>query len=130
MTPDLPSEEPVFDRNAFRELKSMLGADDDPEFLDGLVEDFIEDTRVLVRSIVRMREDRPAVRRAAHTLRSSTEMFGAVRLAKTALRIESSLRRSPESADWQHALDSLEEQFEAMRTALAAEIGLGEGDES
>ena len=80
---------PSVSLNILEELNEMLGGDD-PNFLIGLVNEFIEDAGNLmerIRTAVR-ESDHPALQQAAHTLKSSSAMFGASEMSRTCKELE------------------------------------------
>jgi len=82
-------EPTAIDPDVFEELRTMLG-DDDPSFLNSLIDDFISDTRNLLDSLGVAIETGNAkkLEHAAHTLKSSSAMFGAVAFSATCSKLE------------------------------------------
>ncbi len=78
----------TLDRTALTVLLETVG--DDREFLGELIETYLADGPALFIELRRglAAEDVSAVRRAAHTLKSTSATFGAMRLAGMAREIE------------------------------------------
>jgi len=76
----------VIDRHIFAELQATAGA----EFVAELVQAFVEDAPALLRELGRAAEagDASALRRAAHTLKSNGNTFGATAFADLARALE------------------------------------------
>ncbi|MHB2265465.1 Hpt domain-containing protein [Aliihoeflea sp. PC F10.4] len=91
----------------------------DVEFVNDLIEAFIDDARVLIMQIeaAASRHDREALRRAAHTLKSNSATFGADALSLSAADIEA---RSPsgELGDVLAGLDETRQRFDAVTAAI------------
>jgi HPt (histidine-containing phosphotransfer) domain-containing protein len=80
----MPNQE--LDLQTFEELRQMSGA----EFAGELVDTFLEDApeRIADLRSALMRQDSEAFRRAAHSLKSNGDIFGARRLAALARELE------------------------------------------
>jgi signal transduction histidine kinase/CheY-like chemotaxis protein/HPt (histidine-containing phosphotransfer) domain-containing protein len=80
---------PVLDRSALERLRGTLGRQADG-MLPGLVQDYLQDASTLIADARRYWEQgQPAdLRRAAHTLKSSSAMFGAMALSTLARDLE------------------------------------------
>lgn len=76
----------VINGQIFAELQATAGA----EFVAELVQAFLEDAPALLRDMSRAAEtgDSQVLRRAAHTLKSNANTFGAADLAGLALALE------------------------------------------
>ncbi len=80
---------PSINLNILRELEDMMG-DEDPNFLASIVLAYLDDADDLmasIRSAVSSKHG-PALQRAAHTLKSSSAMFGAAAMAATCNELE------------------------------------------
>lgn len=90
-TPMDAAASPALDLSTLRDLHDMVG--DDPEFLHGLVGDFMEDAVRLATDLRRSldTDDRDTARRAAHTLKSSSAMLGAHIVSRHAADLEADL---------------------------------------
>jgi histidine phosphotransfer protein HptB len=77
---------PLIDRHVFDELKDTAGA----EFVVELVDTFFEEAPGLVADMQQAlaRGDVPALKRAAHSLKSNAHTFGALPLAALARAVE------------------------------------------
>ena len=78
------------DRNQLRELLALLG--DERASLVELIQTFLEDLPAIGAQFGDAAGDHAALARAAHTLRSSAQDFGAVRLAQLCARLEQECR--------------------------------------
>jgi HPt (histidine-containing phosphotransfer) domain-containing protein len=76
----------VLDPSALDRLRATMGS----RFLDELVSTFVEDSRELASTMRRAlaQGDRDALRRAAHSLKSNAESFGAMPLSNLARDLE------------------------------------------
>lgn len=108
-------ETPLIDRATFGELQDNAGA----EFVAELVDTFGEEAPPLIaelREALAARADPAAAerfRRAAHSLKSNSNTFGATRLAEMARTLE--LSRMPADAA---PLDALQAEFDITLAAL------------
>lgn len=109
---------PVIDQAVFDELKQMSG----PEFLNELIDTFLDDAPGMVREMKTALDTANAdsFRRAAHSLKSNAATFGAGRLAELAKELES-LGRENRLAETGVKLGALEE---AVKSACEALKGL------
>ena len=102
------------DGNTFKELQDAAGA----EFVAELVDTFLEDAPRMLRALrdALAAGDADAFRRAAHSLKSNAQTFGALALGARAREIE--LGGLPATADaGAAALDALEAEY--LRAAAA-----------
>ena len=107
------------DRSTFEELRQMSGAD----FIDELVDTYLEDAPKLVREMETALQtgDEEAFRRAAHSLKSNSATFGAMRLSNLAKELEMLARENKLGAaaallpGVQPALDAVAEELKGMR---------------
>jgi histidine phosphotransfer protein HptB len=79
-------DESVIDKAVYAELQETTGA----EFVDELVGTFLEEATGMLAELHRARTENHAdrFRRAAHSLKSNSNTFGAVRLAAAARDLE------------------------------------------
>ena len=79
-------DESVIDKTVFAELQESAGA----EFVDELVDTFIEEAKGLLAELRSARADSHAdrFRRAAHSLKTNANTFGASRLGSLARELE------------------------------------------
>ncbi|GAB5519547.1 MAG: hypothetical protein RhofKO_17980 [Rhodothermales bacterium] len=86
---EAPAEADVIDFNVLAELGEMLGADD-PEMLHELIVEFFADAENLLSKIgeTSSHNDFHGLRRAAHTLKSSSAMFGALDFSERCRELE------------------------------------------
>ena len=80
----------VLDQKTFRRFAESVGGADDPTFVHDLIVRFRDEAPQLVAALetgVRA-DDATGVRRAAHTLKSNAETFGATALANRCRRLE------------------------------------------
>ena len=109
--------------NMLAELNEMLGGGD-PDFLVGLVNEFLVDSESLmdrIREAVRTGAS-SALHQGAHTLKSSASVFGAEAMAATCGELEAAGMKG----NLQNAaglLSRLEEQFIVMKRDLKTQVG-------
>jgi signal transduction histidine kinase/DNA-binding response OmpR family regulator len=84
---------PALDPVTFERLRASMGA----AFVDELLPTFVEDTREQVAAMRRALDagDAAAVQRAAHSLKSNADGFGALALAALARHLETQARSGP-----------------------------------
>jgi HPt (histidine-containing phosphotransfer) domain-containing protein len=75
----------LFDPSVFRVLRSELGAEDAAEVLLA----FLADTPRKIAVMASAMEDRPAIKRQAHSIKSSAATFGFVEMSSLARDLES-----------------------------------------
>jgi HPt (histidine-containing phosphotransfer) domain-containing protein len=94
--------QPVIDSTVFNELKETAGTD----FVVELVDTFLEEAPGLLAEMQRAfaSGDRPALKRAAHSLKSNASTFGAMPLAALARAVE--LGDAPSTAALQAVADA------------------------
>ncbi|GIV60908.1 MAG: hypothetical protein KatS3mg043_1997 [Rhodothermaceae bacterium] len=117
--PDRDMAEALLDGAVLEELRNMLGEDDDPDFLRSLIRDFLQDTRRLLDELRRayLEKDLPTLHRTAHTMKSSSALFGAVTFSTLCNELEQLAEAgSLEGADARIA--RLERQYEHIKAAL------------
>jgi HPt (histidine-containing phosphotransfer) domain-containing protein len=78
---------PLFDPSVFRRLRSELGNEDAAEVLQA----FLADTPGKMALIMSVSTDRPSVRRAAHSIKSSAATFGFANLSALARGLEAGI---------------------------------------
>ncbi len=107
------------DRSTFEELRQMSGSD----FIDELVDTYLEDAPKLVQEMeaALQAKDAEAFRRAAHSLKSNSATFGAMRLSNLAKELEMLAKENKLEAaarllpSVQPALDSVAEELKGLR---------------
>ena len=101
----------TIDTSVFRELQASAGSD----FVQELLDTFIQEAPLMLAQLRRSRDSESAesFRRAAHSLKSNAQAFGAEALANHARELE--LRGLPAEAA---ALERLESACEAAVKAL------------
>ena len=116
--PAAVSDVDPLDHVVLRDLRGMLG-EDDPSFLDGLVTEFLTDADRLSAqlSVALSTADLPTARRAAHTLKSSSAMFGAKNLSARCEAIER-LAAEDDLDGARQAADGFELEVSRVRAAL------------
>jgi HPt (histidine-containing phosphotransfer) domain-containing protein len=81
------NEAPLFDPSVFRGLCSELGNEDAAEVLQA----FLADTPRKMARIMSTTTDRPAIKRAAHSIKSSAATFSFARLSALARALEAGI---------------------------------------
>ena len=89
-TPSVTPGSKFIDIEVLDELKITLGADEDPSFLQDLLNDYFEDATSLMQDIERAVStgDAKLLKQAAHTLKSSSAMFGGLQFAQVCQEAE------------------------------------------
>jgi HPt (histidine-containing phosphotransfer) domain-containing protein len=110
----------VLDHTALDELMEMVGGD--PDFLTEMIDTFLEETPGLISDIqaAATAADAGALRRAAHTLKSNSLTFGAVRLGELSREIEERAARS-QIGDIGELIELVVEEYPAVAAALMTE---------
>jgi CheY-like chemotaxis protein len=105
------------DRAAFDRLTTTM----DGAFVAELIDTFMEDARGLITTLRRSlaAADRDAFRRAAHSLKSTSESLGATDLANLARELET-IGRSGVLSDVGNRVEQLAAQYELVTTDLGA----------
>ena len=103
------------DMTTFEELKAMSGAD----FIDELVDTFLEDAPKLITEMKTALQagDAESFRRAAHSLKSNSATFGAMRLSGMAKDLEM-LGRENKLAEAESRLPEVEELLDTVEAEL------------
>ncbi len=107
------------DRSTFEELRQISG----PDFIDELVDTYLEDAPKLVLEMEAALEakDAETFRRAAHSLKSNSATFGAMRLSNLAKELEMLAKENKLEAAARllpgvhQALDSVAEALKGLR---------------
>jgi len=109
------------DRDILERFRLMMGGDD-PEFARELEADFIQDSMALCHAMRRTagHQDRDALGRAAHSLKSNARMFGALRLSELARRMERLADDGTPHA-WPELVERIELEIDAVHDALAGD---------
>ena len=106
---------PVIDQSTFNELKQMSGGD----FINELIDTFLEDAPNMIAEIksAYATNNVEAFRRAAHSMKSNANTFGASALAALAKELEM-LGKENKLAETGNKLNLLEEAYAAVRDEL------------
>ena len=106
---------PVIDQAIFEELKQMSGDD----FINELIDTFLEDAPKMIAEIKSAsdKQDADAFRRAAHSMKSNANTFGATQLAILAKDLEM-LGKENKLADSGGKLQVLEEAYQSVSEEL------------
>ena len=116
--------DPTLDPGALGVLLETVG--DDREFLGELIETYLSDCPGLfaqLRDRLAAR-DAPGVRRAAHTLKSTSATFGAVRLAAIAREVETAAA-DDDLTGADRRIDAAQAEFDLVRGPLQATVDAG-----
>jgi PAS domain S-box-containing protein len=111
----VPDEAPEIDRATIERLAASMGG----AFVAELIDTFAQDARELITTLraALAAHDVDGLRRAAHSLKSTSESLGAARLAALARELESAARAgSLEGGDGR--IEALAEQYELVSRAL------------
>jgi HPt (histidine-containing phosphotransfer) domain-containing protein len=116
--------DPTLDTAALADLLETIG--DDPEFMAELVDTYLADSPGLFAELRAglASGDATAVRRAAHTLKSTSASFGATRLAALGREMEAAADTG-DLAAVASRVETAETEFEAVAVALRAAAGAG-----
>jgi histidine phosphotransfer protein HptB len=108
-------DEPVIDQAVYAELKETAGA----EFVDDLVDTFIDEASGMLAELRSARAENHAdrFRRAAHSLKTNANTFGAVRLGALARDLELK-GLDPDPVRDTAAIAALEAEYTRAATAL------------
>jgi HPt (histidine-containing phosphotransfer) domain-containing protein len=106
---------PVIDPATFAELQASAGAD----FVAELMETFLEETPALLSELrsACQRGDADGFRRAAHSIKSNSQTFGALAMGALARDIELKGLQGDIATDLQ-AIDALQASYAQAVTAL------------
>jgi CheY-like chemotaxis protein len=107
---------PVLDATAFQQLREMVNQD---EILVQIVDRFLEETPSSLRSLAEAVSQRKVdvLKRIAHTLKSTTAMFGATSLSQLCQKLEAiAPTASPDSTD--AIVSQVEIEYENVQIAL------------
>jgi HPt (histidine-containing phosphotransfer) domain-containing protein len=110
-------EAPLFDPSVFRGLCSELGNEDAAEVLQA----FLADTPCKMAIMMSDVTDRPSVKRAAHSIKSSAATFGFSRLSALARELEAGIEgmSAPQLHDCVGTLcEAFEQTAEFARASL------------
>ena len=108
---------PVIDRTTFAELQDAAG----PEFVTELVDTFLEDAPALLAEIraARSAADADRFRRAAHSLKSNSQTFGATALGTLARALEMNGLNADPASDMA-AIDAIDAAYAQVAAELKA----------
>ncbi len=111
----------LVDSAVLEELNVMLGGEDDPTFLQGLLMDYFEDALSLLDQArtAYATADAPLLKQAVHTLKSSSAMFGAQGYADVCQEIEH-IAATGKTAGLDTPITWLEAQFPQLKSELEA----------
>jgi CheY-like chemotaxis protein len=116
----------AIDEVAFRKFYATLG-EEDPQAIVSLIQDYLEEAPRLLADLQGAKEhgDLRTMRRSAHSLRSSSELFGATRLAELCKALENSLAQEAgtEEVSMQglaEPIAKIERAFKEVKQALLA----------
>jgi HPt (histidine-containing phosphotransfer) domain-containing protein len=110
----------VIDEATFRQLEESAGK----EFVAELARTFLEEAPRMIEQIrdALAKGDTERFRRAAHSLKSNSQTFGATELAKRARELELSAAEKVAKGD-AGALGSLAQEYDRAAIALKERIG-------
>ena len=111
------NEAPLFDPSVFRELCSELGNEDTAEVLQA----FLADTPRKMALIMSATTDRPSIKRAAHSIKSSAATFGFAKLSALARELEGGIE-GMSAPQLDECVETLRQTFE--QTAELAQANL------
>ena len=122
---DSPGDPPVFDDSVFQRLNEMMGVED-PSFLQDLITDFLSDTRKTLQVIEEAlaMSDTAALKHAAHTLKSSSMLFGAARLSALCDELEQAAENSTLRSTDTPKPAQLRKAYEGARKAIEERLPL------
>ena len=111
----------VFDSRLFWKTASDVGIDEDPQALHALRDDYLSDAQSELDKIeAAFAEQRwEDLRRAAHSLKSTSLLFGAVELGRLAERVEHRIRDDAEGIEEREVIP-LKAALERAESALMA----------
>lgn len=106
---------PVIDQTTFEELKQMSGED----FINELIDTFLEDAPKMIAEMhsALNAKDADTFRRAAHSMKSNANTFGATELAALAKELEM-LGKENKLDDSGDKIQALEEAYASVREEL------------
>ncbi|RMH69562.1 MAG: PAS domain S-box protein [Gemmatimonadetes bacterium] len=124
-TPPMAVEDnsvPPLDPDAFESIRQLGGADD-PEFLNDVIQIFLEDAPVLLDRIETAlnQNNTDEVRRAAHGLKGSSANLGALHLAELCTHLEIQAKANHLDRAREH-LYLIQNELNRVKAALLAEI--------
>ncbi len=105
----------ALDETTFQNLKTTMGAD----FMGELIDTFLEDSPQLIAELKRAYgvNDIDAFRRAAHSLKSNSANFGALKLAEQAKELER-MARAGNLHGAEEKIAGVESEYEKVKAAL------------
>jgi CheY-like chemotaxis protein len=119
---ETPAQASMLDSSRLDEIRSLM-TDDESDFLTNIVEQFIKDTGKLIQEMkaaVRA-SDAPALKVAAHTLKSSSASLGATDLSSLCKQVQTiAAEGSVEPAEF--VVVQIENEFAGVIAALRAEL--------
>ncbi len=115
----------AINHEALRRFQTMMG-EDNPDALADLIDGFLSEAPRLLEQIHQAlaARDMPALQRAAHTLKSTSALFGAETLSSLCKELEAMAHAGTlDGAD--HAIGRIEEELRRVRKALEQERDIG-----
>jgi CheY-like chemotaxis protein/HPt (histidine-containing phosphotransfer) domain-containing protein len=111
----------VLDPQTLGKLRELTAGE--PEMLAGLIRDHLENSLSLVEQMRAslLGDDAETLERAAHSLKSSTAMFGALKLSKIAGELEAVCKDTVQPGATE-VLGRLEAEYQLVRLALNGEL--------
>lgn len=121
MFPSNASSSPL-QPNALDSLVEMVGLDD-PDFLIELIDTFLVDSAELVETMLHdwQAQNVEAVMRAAHSLKSTSATFQAMRLSQLAADLEGEMRGDDTGMDVVTQINAIRAEHSEVKTALLDE---------
>jgi signal transduction histidine kinase/CheY-like chemotaxis protein/HPt (histidine-containing phosphotransfer) domain-containing protein len=114
------AQPPALDAKTFAALKELSG-DDDPSFLCGIIEQFVQDAMAQLDALrVAAAGDAEALERAAHSLKSSSAYIGALSMAELCRELQA-LGRAGTVVGAGVLIEQLACEFDRVRHALDQE---------
>jgi len=121
---DLPSENSSPTHNeeilSVSVLNGILAMDDNPDFLSGLINDYLEDSIIFVRDIENAcrHNDHHSVGETAHALMGSSANLGAVAVAKVCRILQETASQNWDQSKCQNEVNKLHEIMKLTRTLM------------
>ncbi|MCA9669642.1 MAG: Hpt domain-containing protein [Myxococcales bacterium] len=125
------SEQPTLDPKVLGDFAEMLGADG-PAVVDELIDTYLDDTPKRIADVDEATgaRDLERLRRAAHTLKSSSASVGALKLSQMSATLERVTYEDPDAAfdaacasALRGELDRVQRELEALRTHQSVDQG-------
>ena len=125
MTPTLPaiaSLPPTLDRSAV-DAFGDVSAGGGPDFVAALIDQYLQEAAVQIATIADAAErlDWPRVKSTAHSLKGSSLVMGALRLAALCAQLEDQVTRQTGAALPSNASEAIARELGCVRDAFASE---------